>query len=120
MYVPMSDELDEIRKRRLRELQEQEIAQQDSTKYLEEQENAVALEKQKQIILMKILTEDAKQRLSNLKLVKSQLADAIENQLIHLYQSGRLASQINEEQLLHMLKQMQGDKRESNIKFKRV
>ena len=116
----MSDELDEIRKRRLREIQEQEIAQRDSIQYQQDQEKSLAIERQKQMILMKILTEDAKQRLSNLKLVKSQFADAIENQLIHLYQSGRLASQINEEQLLHMLKQMQGEKRESNIKFKRV
>ena len=107
----MSDELDEIRKKRLKEIQDQSASQQDSIKYQQEQEQAQAIEKQKQMILMKILTEDAKQRLSNIKLVKSQLADTIENQLIQLYQSGRLASQINEEQLLHMLKQMQGDKR---------
>ncbi len=113
----MSDEIDEIRRKRLEELQNQNQSEQ--VRYQQEQE-AVARAKQKEMILRSILTDDAKQRLSNLKLVKKDMAEDIENQLIRLYQSGRLQSQINETQLLQMLKQLQGNKRESSIKFKRV
>lgn len=116
----MSDELDEIRQRRLKEMQEQSSNSQDLAKMQQEREAREAHEKQKQAILLQILTENAKIRLSNLKLVKPQLADSIADQLIQLYQTGRLGSQINEEQLLQMLKQLQGSKRESKIKFKRV
>ncbi|MCY3411422.1 MAG: DNA-binding protein [Candidatus Heimdallarchaeota archaeon] len=116
----MSDELEELRKKRMQELQEQQISQQDAARIQQEQERAAALEEQKQLILRQILTDDAKQRLSNLKLVKQQMATAIENQLIQLYQAGRIGSPINEEQFLQMLKQLQGSKRESSIKFKRV
>lgn len=115
----MSDELDEIRRRRMQEIQNQSVSQQDVARMQQEQETANAMEVQKQNILRKILTEDAKQRLSNIKLVKQEMAIAIENQLIQLHQAGRLGSQINEEQLLQMLKQVQGNKRESQIRFKR-
>lgn len=114
----MSDDIEELRKKRLQELKNQ-AAQEDQNRLKQEQE-AAAFEMQKQNILRKILTDDAKQRLSNIKLVKQQMAEAIEVQLIQLYQSGRLRSQINESQLLQMLKQMQGQKRDPSIKFKRV
>jgi DNA-binding TFAR19-related protein (PDSD5 family) len=52
--------------------------------------------------------------------VKKDLAESIENQLIQLHQSGRIRGVISEDQLLQLLKQIQGSKRESKIKFKRV
>lgn len=117
----MSDELDEIRKKRLRELQQAAgTDQQEEELRRQQQEAEEAYEKQKQAILRTIMTDEAKQRLSNIKLVKPQMADNIENQLVQLAQSGRLSGKITEEQLLRLLKQIQNRKRDSTIKFKRV
>lgn len=112
----MSDELDEIRKKRLKELQSNEKYEED----LQKQKELEEFERQKQLILRSILTDEAKQRLSNIKLVKPQLAVSIENQLIQISQSGRMrGGKINEAQLLQLLRQIQGSKRESKIEFKR-
>jgi programmed cell death protein 5 len=116
----MSDELDEIRKRRLRELQQAAGTDQQDEELRQQQEAEEAFEKQKQAILRTIMTDEAKQRLSNIKLVKPQMAENIENQLVQLAQSGRLSGKITEEQLLRLLKQIQDRKRDSKIKFKRV
>ncbi len=116
----MSDDLDQIRQKRLRELQDSSQGQQQD-EALNRQQNAAKeeAETQKQMILRQILTEKARNRLSNVKLVKPQLAESIENQLIQLSQMGRIDT-INEEQLLQMLRRFQEGKRESKIKFKRV
>jgi DNA-binding TFAR19-related protein (PDSD5 family) len=53
-------------------------------------------------------------------LVKPQLAENIENQLIYLSQSGRVIGRVSEEQLLNLLKKLQDRKRDSSITFKRV
>lgn len=117
----MSDELEEIRKRRLKELQDSVSQNQSGEELARQDEAQKQYEAQKQAILRKILTDSARQRLSNIKLVKPQIADAIENQLIQLAQVGRIPNGIlNEEQLLQMLKKLQHGKRESSIKFKRV
>ena len=116
----MSDDLDQIRQKRLRELQDSAQRQQQDEVLNQQQQNVQEeAEQQKQLILRQILTEKARNRLSNVKLVKPQLAEAIENQLIQLSQMGRI-NNINEEQLLQMLRRFQEGKRESKIKFKRV
>ncbi|MDH5404044.1 MAG: DNA-binding protein [Candidatus Heimdallarchaeota archaeon] len=117
----MSDELDEIRQRKLRDIQERNAHGQSEEELRRQEEAKRTYEMQKQTILRGILTDSAKQRLNNIKLVKPALADAIENQLIQLSQMGRIPNGIiNEEQLLQMLKQIQNKRRDSNIKFKRV
>ena len=115
----MSDDLDELRKKRLQELQNSSNLKDEET--LRQQEEAQeAYEQQKQAILRAILSESAKQRLTNIKLVKPQMASSIEDQLIHLAQSGRISGEVSEEQLLRLLKQIQNQKRDSTITFKRV
>ncbi|MHA2090244.1 MAG: DNA-binding protein [Candidatus Kariarchaeaceae archaeon] len=118
----MSDDIEKLRNKRLKELQDAASDQQRQQELDQQQTEAEeSYERQKQSILRSILTEGAKQRLINIKLVKPQMAVAIENQLIQLSQSGRIPGGIlNEEQLLQMLKQIQQGKRESTIKFKRV
>lgn len=113
----MSDEIENIRKKRLKELQDAAARQQEQEK---QREMTEAYEAQKQSILRIILSDNAKLRLNNIKLVKPQMAESIEDQLVQLYQAGRIPDGISEEQLLQLLKQIQGTKRESKIKFKRV
>ena len=113
----MSDEMDELRRKRVEELQNQSAREQDVQSQREQAESA---NQQKQSILRSILSDQAKQRVNNIKLVNPQMAEAIENQLITLAQSGRIRGVISEEQLLQMLRELQNSKRDTKIKFKRV
>ncbi|MGA1866652.1 MAG: DNA-binding protein [Thermoplasmatota archaeon] len=108
--MPEEDpELEALRQRRLAQLQIQE-QQQEMMK--EEQSRADA---QKKAILRKVLTVDAKERLGRLKLGYPELANAIEDQLIMLYRSGRLPGPVDDQTLKKLLTQIQPQKREITI-----
>lgn len=104
------EELDEIRKRKLLALQ-QKLAEEQRQAQLEQQ-----LELQKQALLRRILTPEARQRLTNLKMVKPEFTEQIELQLIQLAQQGRLPIPLTDEQLKQILIQVQTQKRETRIR----
>jgi len=108
------DELDAIRQKKLAELQQQQAAQE------AQEEQRAALEAQKQSILRQILTEEARQRLANIKLVRPQLADAVELRLIQLAQQGSLSAKLTDDQLKEILRKIQGQKRETKIDIRRL
>jgi programmed cell death protein 5 len=114
----MDDELDEIRKRRLAEIQKQQAQQQQPSDmqaaYQQEQARA-EMDAQKQAILRQILTPEARERLTTLKMSRPALGEQLEMQLISLAQSGRLQSQIDDEQLKTLLMRMQPKKRKTSI-----
>jgi programmed cell death protein 5 len=107
----MSDEeLDQIRKRKLLSMQ---------NRMSDEQRQAQAeqqIEAQKQALLSKILTPEARQRLNNLKMVKPEFAEQIELQLIEMAQTGRLPIPLSDAQLKQILIQLQSRKRETKIR----
>ena len=109
----MSDEeLEAIRQRKMAELQQQALKEQS-------QDQAVAeAQAQKEAILRKILTPEARARLSNIKMVKPEFAEQIEMQLIQLASSGRLRGQVTDEQLRELLVQLQGKERERKVTFR--
>ncbi|MCC4768335.1 MAG: DNA-binding protein [Methanosarcina vacuolata] len=113
----MDDELDEIRKRRLAEIQRQQAQnQQPDIQAAYQQEQAKAeMEAQKQAILRQILTPEARERLTTLKMSRPALGEQLEMQLISLAQGGRLPSQISDEQLKKLLMKMQPKKRKTSI-----
>jgi len=106
------DELEAIRKKKLAQIQQQ-AAQEEMAE--ERQKEAEA---QKEAILRQILTPEARSRLTNIRLVKPQLAEQIEMQLIQLAGSGRLRNRISDEQLKSLLKQLQGKERETKVRFR--
>ncbi len=113
----MDDELEEIRKRRLAEIQKQQAQQQPTdvqAAYQQEQAKA-EMEAQKQAILRQILTPEARERLTTLKMSRPALGEQLEIQLISLAQSGRLQSKIDDEQLKTLLIKMQPKKRNTSI-----
>jgi programmed cell death protein 5 len=113
----MDDELNEIRKRRLAEIQRQQAQNQPSdiqSAYQQEQAKA-EMESQKQAILRQILTPEARERLTTLKMSRPALGEQLEMQLISLAQSGRLPSLIDDEQLKKLLMKMQPKKRKTSI-----
>ena len=72
---------------------------------------------QKEQILKQILASDARLRLNNVKMVKPDLANLVENYLIGMASQGKLGSQISDEQLKQILLSIQQPKRD--FKFTR-
>lgn len=102
-------ELDELRRRRMFELQ-QRLAQEQQRAQMQQQ-----VEIQKQAILRRILTPEARQRINNLKMVKPDFANALEIQLIQLAQSGKVQTPITDTQLKEILLRLQGQRRDIKI-----
>lgn len=106
------EEIEELRKRRLLELQRR-LAQEQQRIQMQQQ-----IEVQKQAALRKILTPEARQRLTNLKIVKPEFAEQLELQLIQLAQQGRVDIPVTDKQLKDILMRLQSHRRE--IKIRRV
>ena len=115
----MSD-LDEIRQRRMAELQAQQAAaqnqaQQQAMAQAQQQEAQAQFEAQKKQILGQIMTPEARQRLANLKLTKPEMVNQIELQLIQSAQAGSLRGKVTDDQIKVLLRQIAGQKREIKI-----
>lgn len=106
----MSDEeLDAIRRKKLSALQQRASDQQ--RQIPEEQQ----IEAQKRALLKQILSPEARQRLTNLKMVKPEFTDQLELQLIQLAQLGKIPLPLSDAQLKQILIQLQSRKRETKI-----
>ena len=106
------EELEALRKKKMLELQRR-LTQEQQRVQAEQQ-----IEIQKQAILRRILTSEARQRLTNLKMVKPQFAEQLELQLIQLAQQSRISIPMTDEQLKEILKKLQSQRRD--IKIRRV
>jgi programmed cell death protein 5 len=107
----MSDEeLDEIRRRKLLAMQQRTSDEQKQAQ-MERQ-----LEAQKQALLRQVLSPEARQRLTNLNMIKPEFTQQLELQLIQLAQSGKLPIPISDAQLKQILIQLQSRKRETKIR----
>jgi programmed cell death protein 5 len=100
------NELEELRRRKLLALQQK----------LAEEQRQAQIEQQKQALLRKILTPDARQRLTNLKMVRPEFTEQLELQLIQLAQQGRLPIPLTDAQLKQILIQLQSQRREPRIR----
>ena len=113
-------ELDEIRQKRMAELQAQQAAmqnqaQQQAVAQAQQQEAQKQFEAQKKQILAQIMTSEARNRLANLRLTKPELVNQIEIQLIQSAQAGSLRGKVTDDQLKVLLRQIAGQKREIKI-----
>jgi len=104
------EELEKIRRRKLLELQRNVV---DERKKVEMQQQ---LELQKQALLRSILTQEARQRLANLRMVKPEFTSQLELQLIQLVQQRKLPTPLTDKQLKQILAQIQSRKRETKIR----
>ena len=99
------EELEQIRQRRLAELQARAA----------EEEARRRQEAEKAAIMRAILTPEARQRLTNLRMARPEAAEAVENYLIQLARSGRIKGQITDDVLRELLERIAPKKRETRI-----
>ncbi len=108
----MDDELEAIRKKKLLELQQQQMGSQAALEEARKKE----FDEQKKTVLRQILTTEARERLGRIKIARPDAAENIENQLIMFAQSGQLKNKINDEQLRELLSKIIPKKRDIKIK----
>jgi len=107
------EELEKLRRKKIEQLQQQAIQQQVA------QQQEAAFQEQKYQIMRQILSQEGRQRLENIRLVKPKFAEQIELQLIQLYQSGRLrgATPLEDKAFKKLLEQItSGIKKDFKIK----
>jgi programmed cell death protein 5 len=111
--VSSDEELQRLRERRMLEIQAQ---QQQAEEIQRQQQEAVA---QKEALMRKILTPEARQRLANIKIVRPEYAAQLELQLLQVAQSGRVKLPINDEMLKRLLAQIQSQQKQRDIRIRR-
>jgi programmed cell death protein 5 len=79
-------------------------------------EDLKKMEEMKKVILKKILSREAAERLARVKLVKPELASELELYLIQLYQDGKINEEISEEQIKLILEKLSERKKFRIIK----
>jgi len=79
------------------------------------QPNEEQISAQKDIMLKQILSADARLRLNNVKMVKPELANLVENYLLGLAAQGKAPGQITDEQLKQILMSAQQPKKDFKI-----
>jgi len=105
-------ELEEIRQRKLTEIQQQQAYNEQATRQSD------MVDAQRQNILRGILTPEARERLGTLKIAYPDIATQVEDRIIMLVQSGRLNTMIDDATLKEILSRVAPSKREISIKRK--
>ena len=82
------------------------------------QEKDSQLKAQKEMMLKQVLSSEARLRLNNVRMVKSDLADLVENYILNMSVQGKISGQISDDQLKQILSSAQQPKHD--FKFNRV
>lgn len=105
---PDEDRLDELREKKMQELQNR--TQQGGGNETGGQEAArQQAEAQQDALLRQHLTDDARQRLNAVKMSKPEFAKQVKQQVVTLARSGRIQDRIDEDQMKQILRELQPD-----------
>lgn len=104
-YEAPDEELEKIKRQRLLELQRRAA-----------EEEKLKAELEKQAALRVVLTPEARQRLANIRIVKPEFAEQLENQLLQLAQAGRLPVPVTDKQLKRILEALTSKRRDITIR----
>ena len=80
-----------------------------------EPQDSPDLARQKDQLLKRILSPEARMRLGNIKMVKPELSDLVEQYLIGMATQGKIPGQITDDQLKQILISIQQPKRDFKI-----
>ena len=107
------DDLERIRQQKLRDLQERQAAMEEQSVAAEQAaaEQDAAIDR----LLQQVLTPEARERLSRIRLARPDFAQAVTHQLVTLAQSGRLTRRLGDEELRAVLAQLTPQTRDINI-----
>jgi programmed cell death protein 5 len=110
-------ELEELRRRRLRQLQDEQMGTNAASaqQYAAQQAEMQRREAERAEILRRILSPEARERLGRIRLAKPDIAASVEQQLISLAASGRLQRQVDDATLRALLERMMPEKRDITI-----
>ncbi|MGA8543260.1 MAG: DNA-binding protein [Thermoplasmata archaeon] len=109
-------ELNELRRRRLQQLQQQQIAEAANPQaYAAQDAEMQRREQERTDALRRILTPEARERLGRIRLAKPDIAASVEQQLLQLAASGRLQRQVDDATLRALLERIMPDRREITI-----
>ena len=111
--TPEDDDLEELRRRKMEELQERADTQQDDGA---QEAAAQQAEAQKQALLRRYLTDDARQRLNTVKMSKPQFGEQVERQVVALAKSGRIQGKIDDGKMKQLLSELQPEKKSFDIR----
>ncbi|XP_041530843.1 programmed cell death protein 5-like [Microtus oregoni] len=110
------EELEELRKQRLAELQAKHGDPGDAAHQKAKQRKA----EMRNSILAHVLDQSAQARLSNLALVKPEKTKAVENYLIQMARYGQLSGKVSEQGLIEILEKVsQQTEKKTTVKFNR-
>jgi len=79
------------------------------------QEKDSQLKAQKEMMLKQVLSSEARLRLNNVRMVKPDLADLVENYILNLSVQGKISGQISDDQLKQILSSAQQPKHDFKI-----
>ncbi|EYU43286.1 hypothetical protein ABFS82_08G132100 [Erythranthe guttata] len=102
-------ELEAIRQRRMQELMAQRgmgSGGQDPEKQKAQEEAKMEAEEQRQLMLTRILTPEARARLARIALVKPDKARGVEDVILRAAQMGQIVEKVSEERLISLLEQI--------------
>jgi programmed cell death protein 5 len=110
----MENELDQIRKKRLAQVQDGDEGDQAQAQGAMANAQEEQYQAQRQMILRKVLTPEARMRLSNIRMAKPDVVQNLEDQLIQLAASGRIGV-VDDAMLKKLLQKVMPTKREIKI-----
>eukprot|EP00249_Psilotum_nudum_P000034 c10136_g1_i1 orf=562-951(-) len=102
-------ELESIRQRRLQELMGQRGGgghSQNKEQQQAQEEQKREAEERRQMMLARILSTEARERLSRIALVKPEKARGVEDLLLRSAQMGQIAEKVSEDRLIVLLEQI--------------
>lgn len=110
---PDDERIEELRRKRLEQLQQEQQQSADDEAAQQAREQA---ELQQQALLRQYLTDGARKRLNSVRMSKPQFAEQVERQLVALAQSGRIQGKIDEEKMKSLLGELSPDQKKFDIK----
>lgn len=109
-------ELAEIRRRKIQEMQGSAPAPQQMNPYAAAQQAEMERrEAERQEVLRRVLTPEARERLGRIRLAKPDVAASVEQQVFSLAASGRLTRPIDDATLRALLERIMPERREIHI-----